>query len=122
MRSICESVLEARLERLVRRQKFDEAEKFARQYKLPVAPVHRGRTSYIMERLSPWRKEPFTAGEEDRLVEDLKRALGKFDDLAYLVECCVTAAVPKLSQGHMSNRFQDHNNNGLQFTLHSKSS
>ena len=91
MRGICESVLEARLERLVRRLKFDEAEKFARQYKLPVAPVHRGRTSHIMERLSPWRKEPFADGEEDRLVEELKRSLGNFDDLAYLVECCATA-------------------------------
>ena len=98
VRGICESVLEARLERLVRRQKFEEAEKFARQYKLPVEPVHRGKFAWIMERLSPWRKDPFGEGEEDDLMKELKRTLGKFDDLAYLVECCVTAAVPKLSQ------------------------
>ena len=98
VRGVCESVLEARLERLVRRQKFEEAEKFARQYKLPVEPVHRGKSAWIMERLSPWRKKPFIEGEEDELMEELKGTLGKFDDLAYLVECCVTAAVPQLSQ------------------------
>ena len=98
VRGICESVLEARLERLIRRQKFGEAEKFARQYKLPVEPVYRGKSASILERLSPWRKEPFSQGEEDELMQELKKTLGKVSDLAYLVEWCVTAAVPKLSQ------------------------
>lgn len=39
LRGICESVLDARLQRLIRRQKFDEAEKFAVKFKLSLEQV-----------------------------------------------------------------------------------
>lgn len=77
VRGICESVLEARLDRLVHRQRFDEAEKFARDFKLPVEQVHRGRTAWLLERLSPWRKKEMSAEEEEELMQKLKETLKK---------------------------------------------
>ena len=77
VRGICESVPEARLDRLVRRQRFDEAEKFAKDFKLPAEQVHRGRIAWILERLSPWRKERLDGSEEEQLIRTLGETLRK---------------------------------------------
>ncbi len=49
VRGICESVPEARLQRLVRRQRFEEAEKLAKVLNLPVESVYQVRSSNLMK-------------------------------------------------------------------------
>lgn len=47
IRGICESDLEARLQRLIRRQKFEEAEDFARKYRFSPEEVRGRETTFL---------------------------------------------------------------------------
>eukprot|EP00095_Tigriopus_kingsejongensis_P006550 maker-scaffold515_size150689-snap-gene-0.33 protein:Tk06550 transcript:maker-scaffold515_size150689-snap-gene-0.33-mRNA-1 annotation:"kinetochore-associated protein 1" len=96
MRGICESVLEARLHRLIRRNKFEEALNFAKNFKLPFQDVYQAKIAWILERLSPWREEAMDPSANEELLEDLKATLGKITDLDYVVQCCINAALSNL--------------------------
>ncbi|TRY72764.1 hypothetical protein TCAL_00185 [Tigriopus californicus] len=97
MRGICESVLEARLHRLIRRNKFDEAFKFAHNFKLPVQDVHQAKISWLLEQLSPWRETTLDESEASLLLTDLKETLSKLTDLDFIVQCCINAALRNLN-------------------------
>lgn len=96
MRGICESVLEARLHRLIRRNKFDEALKFAQNFKLPLQDVHQAKISWLLEQLSPWRETKLNESDAEALLTDLKETLSELTDLDYIVQCCINAALPNL--------------------------
>ena len=99
IRGICEGSAEARLTRLLRRGKFDEAEKFAKLSRLSLEEVHQAKAAWLMEQLSPWTvqkdKQNDDKSKED-LFEDLKKTLLAMEDLEYMVRCSVTAAMPSL--------------------------
>ena len=98
MRGVCESVLEARLSRLVRRQKFEEAEAFARKFRLNLQEIFIAKVAWMLERLSPWDKESKQEDENANHFQELKICLGKIKDLEYVVRCCVTAALATIEQ------------------------
>ena len=96
MRGICEGVPEQRLQRLLKRLKFDEAEKFAASFKLPLEPVHQARAAHLLTFLSPW-KAPDPARPHAAVMAELEATLTKMTDLNFVVELCVTAAAPSLA-------------------------
>ena len=98
LRGVCESVLEARLQRLIRRQKFDEAINFAKLFRLSVETVYQAKANNLLEQLSPWKTEKLSDKEEENLIVELKECLKKLNDLDFMVQCCITAALPKLDQ------------------------
>ncbi len=98
VRGICESVREARLQRLIRRRRFAEAEEMALAFSLPMDELHTAKATWLMERLSPWRVPEPSEHEVAELLDDLRTVLTKVTDLNFVVQCCVTAALPKLDQ------------------------
>ena len=95
LRAITEGVPEARLARLLKRGKFDEAEKFAARFNLEAEQIHRARSSFLLHYLSPWAAED-PAWPHSSVLEQVKTCLAKMTDTNYVVEFCVTAAVPSL--------------------------
>ena len=57
------------------------------------------KTSWLLERLSPWRNEVLSDEDVASLMEQLRTTLLKVANLDYIVRCCITAALPKL--GHI---------------------
>ena len=95
IRGISEGVPEARLARLLKRNKFEEAEQFATSFALDKEQIYRSKSSWLLDFLSPWRQEDESRPHTKLLVE-LKTTLGLMQDLDYVVELCVTAALPSL--------------------------
>ena len=96
MRGICEGVPEARLARLLKRLKFEEAEKFAASFNLDKEQIHHARASWLLNFLSPWKPED-PSQPHTKVMRDLETTLTKMTDLNFVVDLCVTAAVPSLS-------------------------
>ena len=57
IRGISEGVPEARLARLLKRNKFDEAEQVASSFALDKEQIYRAKSAWILDHLSPWRQE-----------------------------------------------------------------
>eukprot|EP00090_Calanus_glacialis_P046972 TRINITY_DN9495_c0_g1_i1.p1 TRINITY_DN9495_c0_g1~~TRINITY_DN9495_c0_g1_i1.p1 ORF type:complete len:2089 (+),score=822.89 TRINITY_DN9495_c0_g1_i1:455-6268(+) len=95
IRGISEGVPEARLARLLKRNKFEEAEKFATSFALDKEQIYRAKSAWLLDHLSPWRQEDMARPHKE-LLEELKTTLGHMLDLDYVVELCVTAALPSL--------------------------
>ena len=96
MRGICEGVPEARLARLLKRLKFEEAEKFAASFNLDKEQIHHARASWLLNFLSPWKPED-PSQPHTKVIRELETTLTKMTDLNFVVDLCVTAAVPSLS-------------------------
>ena len=96
MRGICEGVPEARLARLIKRSKFDEAEKFANSFKLDKEQVFQAKAPWLLNFLSPWKAEDPSSPHREA-YQQLEDTLTKMIDLNFVVELCVTAAMPSLA-------------------------
>jgi hypothetical protein len=57
LRGIAEGVPEVRLARMLRRQRFAEAEAFASTFDLDKEELHRARAAWVLSRLSVWKEE-----------------------------------------------------------------
>ena len=95
LRGVTEGVPEARLARLLKRYKFDEAEKFADCFSLDKQQVYRAKSSFLLNYLSPWKPED-PAWPHSAVLDMVKTCLDKMTDSNYVVDFCVTAAVPSL--------------------------
>ena len=96
MRGICEGVPEARLARLLKRLKFDEAEKFAASFNLDKEQIYHARASWLLNFLSPWKPED-PLQPHSKVIRELETTLTKMTDLNFVVDLCVTAAAPSLA-------------------------
>ena len=95
LRGVTEGVPEARLARLLKKCKFDEAERFAESFSLDKEQVYKAKSVYLLNFLSPWKAED-PAWPHDKVLDLVKTCLDKMTDSNYVVEFCVTAAVPSL--------------------------
>ena len=91
-------MVESRLQRLIRRRRFTEAEMLARTFKLPLQDLHKAKATFFTELLSPWREPKPDDVEVKETLEELTKVLRQVEDLNFVVECCVTAALPKLNE------------------------
>ena len=67
---------QVRLERILRRGKFDEAEKFAQTFNLNPDAIYKRKVSWLLERLSPWNTGLDLEAKAE-LFSDLKLCLGR---------------------------------------------
>ena len=95
IRGISEGVPEARLAKLLRRNKFKEAEQFAESFGLDKEEVWRSRSQHLLKFLSPWQAED-PASPHGEVVLELEQVLGKMRDQEWAVQLCLTAALPSL--------------------------
>jgi hypothetical protein len=75
---------------LLRRCKFDDAEAFARRYKLNVELVHKEHVKHCMELLQPWHL-PHNSAEELVNLNKFICLLNKIEDIEYVCEACMKA-------------------------------
>ena len=57
--------------------------------------IYKAKSAWLLDHLSPWRQEDM-ARPHKGLLEELKTTFGRMLDLDYVVELCVTAALPSL--------------------------
>ena len=98
IRGICEGNAELRLDRLLRRNKFHDAEVCATINNIDFEKIHQAKSSWLLSKLSPWKEAKCEETSEDnaRYLFDLRCTLEKMTNLDYLVRCCVVAALPSL--------------------------
>ena len=94
VRGITEGVPEVRLDRILRRNKFVEAEKFAESFGLSKEDIYKRKVAWIRERLSPWSTDD--RSDDQVLFDDLKKSLDKIEDIDFVMECCSLAALPSI--------------------------
>jgi len=102
IRSLTEALPENRLSRLLHKQKFDEAERFAKQFNLDVELVYKVKANWLLDKVSPWSYEN-NYGQENGALEGfslskLKDCLTQIKDDEYISRCCLQAALPSLEE------------------------
>ncbi|XP_078352521.1 kinetochore-associated protein 1-like isoform X2 [Oculina patagonica] len=102
IRSLTEALPENRLSRLLHKQKFDEAERFARQFNLDIELVYKVKANWLLDKVSPWSYENNHGQENDALegfsLAKLKDCLAQIKDDEYVCRCCLQAALPSLEE------------------------
>ncbi|XP_023718978.1 kinetochore-associated protein 1 isoform X3 [Cryptotermes secundus] len=97
VRNIVESHPEDRFHRLLRRNKFDDAEAFALRYKLNVELVYKEHVKHYMELLQPWHL-PHDSAEEVVNFNKFICLLNKIEDLEFVCEACIKALPVNLTR------------------------
>ncbi len=105
LRGIAEGVPEVRLARMLRRQRFAEAEAFANTFNLDKEELYQARSSWLLSKLSVWHQEQdeddvnkmAAVEKEEQLFAELTATLGQVKNLAYVVECCCLASLSSLA-------------------------
>jgi hypothetical protein len=104
LRGIAEGVPEVRLARMLRRQRFAEAEAFANTFNLDKEELYQARAGWLLGKLSVWHQQDeddvnkmAAEAQEEQLFAELTATLGQVKNLEYVVECCCLASLSSLS-------------------------
>lgn len=84
IKSLSEGNLNHRLERLIRRGKYDEAMEFATKFGLNKSLIYKAKASLLVSRINPWVDN----SNVDEDVTELICMLDMIDDVHFVVECC----------------------------------
>nr|CAD7452989.1 unnamed protein product [Timema tahoe] len=95
LKAIVESLPDLRFDRLLRRNKFDEAELFAKHYGLDSSLVDKARAKQFIKYLQPSSIGP---NNKDTLFADLLALLDKICDVGFVCELCENAILYNLEQ------------------------
>ncbi|XP_050966456.1 kinetochore-associated protein 1 isoform X1 [Labeo rohita] len=96
IRCFTEALPENRLNRLLYKHKFEEAEKFAKAFGLDVELVYKVKLNVVLEKLISASGADQTL-EWPELIEEAKSNLMKIMDEQFVVQYCLTASWPTLS-------------------------
>lgn len=89
LKLITESIPQVKLDRMLRRKCFDEAEKFARVFGLSVQPVYKARAEeYII-----------SADFQITNIAQFCTILEQIDDIHFVVQCCLDNVTPDSLDG-----------------------
>nr|CAD7397312.1 unnamed protein product [Timema cristinae] len=95
LKAIVESLPDLRFDRLLRRNKFDEAELFAKHYGLDSSLVDKARAKQFIKYLQPSSIGP---NDKDTLFANLLALLDKICDVGFVCELCENAILYNLEQ------------------------
>ncbi|XP_067682442.1 kinetochore-associated protein 1-like [Haliotis asinina] len=93
-RCLTETNPQTRLYRILHKQRFDEAEKFARMFNLDTELVYKVKLSYILDQLSPWNVHKCDSDMVADLLTQLWDCLNNIKDDTDIAEKCMRAALP----------------------------
>lgn len=98
VRGLTEALPEGRLQRMLYKGLFVEAEEFARQFELDMQPVYKAKAKHLLDILSKENVTDNSTEEDPCLVhiEELKTCFCAIDDDEYVVDCCLSSAIPSL--------------------------
>ena len=83
----------------MRRNKFEEAELVARINGLDYEKIYQTKSSWLTEKLSPWKALDNQAAflkDYHANLNELRKILGHMKNLDYMVRCCVGMILPSL--------------------------
>lgn len=94
IKSVIESVPDFRLERLLKRRQFEEAETFAKKFNLSLESIHVSKAILYTEQLKPWAKETSDMINLDTLIN----TLNQISDLQFVINCCTNVIMVDYKQ------------------------
>ncbi|XP_048259831.1 kinetochore-associated protein 1-like [Haliotis rufescens] len=97
-RCLTETNPQTRLYRILHKQRFEEAEKFARMFNLDTELVYKVKLSYILDQLSPWNVHKCDSDMVADLLTQLWDCLHNIKDDADIAEKCMRAALPSFDE------------------------
>lgn len=97
VKAIVESQPEFRLQRILRRGKFEEAERFARTFKLDMQLVYKAQVQGYMQEFQPWNH---SGGPVKEAFQQFIELLNKITDEEFVAECCVNTILPDFFMAH----------------------
>ncbi|XP_046578662.1 kinetochore-associated protein 1-like [Haliotis rubra] len=97
-RCLTETNPQTRLYRILHKQRFDEAEKFARMFNLDTELVYKVKLSYILDQLSPWNVHKCDSDMVADLLTQLWDCLNNIKDDTDIAEKCMRAALPSFDE------------------------
>lgn len=100
VRSLTEALPESRLQRMLGKKCFNEAEEFAKRYELDVQVVYQAKADHLLILLSPRSKNDLDEDAATAHVLVLKECLGLVTDDGFVVDRCISAALPSLEMMH----------------------
>ncbi|KAI5755505.1 hypothetical protein M8J77_017530 [Diaphorina citri] len=102
IKAMVKSRPEDRLERMLRRGKFDAAYEFAKLLNLNIETIHKARIHKTMSDLQTltWSKSPPESTTVDNLFSTLVQSLDGIEDIEFLTVCCVNTLPPRLDMIH----------------------
>ncbi|KAK3922038.1 Kinetochore-associated protein 1 [Frankliniella fusca] len=93
LKSATQTVPKFRLERLLVRKKFQDAETLANNFGLDLTPVHMARAQNWLSLMEPWGRN-YSDDDVNELLKSLLNELDKIADLDFVCNCCVSAVPP----------------------------
>lgn len=94
IKTISESLPEYRLQRLLKREQFEVAETFARDYNLSMEPIYCRKASLLLSKFGCRAKKD----SEPVKINTLLDIFDKIESVQYVVECCSKALVPEYKE------------------------
>ncbi|KZC09900.1 Kinetochore-associated protein 1 [Dufourea novaeangliae] len=94
IKAVSESLPEYQFQRLIRREQFNRAEVFARNFNLSMEPIYCAKASLLISQLGPWAKKGYNLIQ----LNELLSLFDKIQNVQYVVECCSKALIPQHKQ------------------------
>ena len=94
VKALVESLPELRLERLLRREKFEEAETFAKKYNLNTESIYCAKAALFVNRSGPWARGNTELVDLDEFIA----TLDKISDMKFVCDCCNNSLMPSYNQ------------------------
>lgn len=94
VKALVESLPELRLERLLRREKFEEAESFADKYDLNKECIYCAKAALFVNRSGPWARDNTELVDLNEFIE----TLDNISDVNFVFNCCNNALMPNYNQ------------------------
>ncbi|XP_074632538.1 kinetochore-associated protein 1-like [Acropora palmata] len=98
IRSLTEALPENRLSRLLHKQKFSEAERFAYQFNLDIELVYKVKANWLLDQVSPWNYDKNQGTAEEFSLNKLKDCFAQIKDDEYVCRFCLQAELPSLEE------------------------
>ncbi|CAG2235523.1 KNTC1 [Mytilus edulis] len=94
LRCLTETNPETRLYRILHKNKFEEAEEFAKLYRLDTELVHKVKANYLLDQLSPWNNN--SEEKVQAMSTQFTNCLAYVKDDLHVAEICMRAALSSL--------------------------
>ncbi|KAL8602243.1 hypothetical protein ACOMHN_022756 [Nucella lapillus] len=94
LRCLTETYPETRLQRLLHKQRFEEALHFARLFHLDTELVYTAQMNQLLEQLSPWNVLCYEDDGVSAMLEQLWTSVRNIKDCLLVAENCMRAALP----------------------------
>ncbi|KAJ8308208.1 hypothetical protein KUTeg_013082 [Tegillarca granosa] len=95
-RCLTETNPETRMYRFLHKNKFEEAENFAKLFQLDIELVHKVKANFLLDQLSPWNIHKYKQENIEEMISQLWKCLESVKDDLHVAEMCMREALPTI--------------------------